>query len=345
MLVILSPGFPENEQDNTCLPAFQQFAYELGKLRGQGSLCVISFQYPFAAKNYLWHGIQVYAIGGANKKGIIRILTWIKVIRRLIAIRKQRPVTGILSLWITECALIGELFSRRKNIPHYAWLIGQDAKKENRYAKLIHMPGNKIIAMSESLQSLYHKNHGEKPFMIADNGISPAAFPELNTGTRDIDILGVGSLIPLKNYDLFIELLVSIRKNFPSVKAVIAGEGPLEDHLKKRILENKLENNLTMAGKISHASVLDLMNRSKVFLHTSSYEGNSTVIHEALFSGSRVVTTISASAEMDRHCSVTKDPNVIISIVSEILTSPLPAKRVLVNSMENTAEKINRLFF
>ena len=49
-------------------------------------------------------------------------------------------------------------------------------------------------------------------------------------------------------------------------------------------------NNIKLAGEIPHINALQLMQRAKIFLHTSNYEGLGTVCIEALYAGSHVVS-------------------------------------------------------
>ena len=111
-LVILTPGFPKDEQDSTCLPAFQQFVLSVQKLYPNQGLIIISFQYAFEKKNYLWFGNRVISVGGKNKPGIYRLITWVKAWRILNKLKKEIEITGVLSLWLSECSLIAKYFCK-----------------------------------------------------------------------------------------------------------------------------------------------------------------------------------------------------------------------------------------
>ena len=102
---------------------------------------------------------------------------------------------------------------------------------------------------------------------------------------RDIDILGAGSLIPLKQYDIYIDVVFELKKKLPCIKTMICGNGPEHDKLRSMIEERDMQSNITLAGEISHDQVLKLMQRSKIFLHPSNYEGYGTVCLEALCAG------------------------------------------------------------
>ena len=63
-LVILSPGFPENQADTTCMPPMQLFVKGLKDVCPGLNVIVIAFQYPNFRGEYDWNGIKVIALGG-----------------------------------------------------------------------------------------------------------------------------------------------------------------------------------------------------------------------------------------------------------------------------------------
>ena len=345
VFIVLTPGFPSNEEDTSCLPAFQQFTLSVKKLYPEKKLLILSFQYPFEKKKYKWNGIDVIAIGGSNKPGLKRFLTWLKAYKYLRGIKKENEIAGLLSLWLTECSLVAKYFAWFNGLKHYMWLIGQDAKQSNQYIKRIKARGANIIAMSDFLKEEYYKNHKELPFLVAENGINESAFPALNTAERKIDILGVGSLIKLKNYSLFIEIISDLKKTLPSIKVVIVGVGEEEINLKSLVKELNLQDNIEFAGLIPHSVVFDYMNNSKAFLHTSNYEGNSTVLMEALYSGCYTFSTCPLSNSGTSRLTILKTRKSFVSELELLFKKEiLEYKRIVFNTMDASTKKIMRLF-
>jgi glycosyltransferase involved in cell wall biosynthesis len=343
MLVFLTPGFPEDEKDTSCLPAVQQFVLSAKKLMPEGELIVLSFQYPFSKREYFWHGIKIIALGGANRSGVLRLFTWLRAYRVLNVIHQRIPIQGLLSFWVTECALVGSVFGKRKKIKSLFWLHGQDAKKNNRYVKRIKPEASQVIAISDFIRNEFQRNHGIRPLMVAGNGITESLFPELNRGLRTIDIIGVGSLIPLKNYRLFIDIVAELCKSFPALTCVIAGGGIEEKGLRK-YAQDIAPGNIRFTGPISHGEVLRLLNDSRILLHVSDYEGHSSVLLEGLYSGCNVVSTHAVSEGPAKNLFVAKQKKELTDRVSRLLHTQIPAERVLVNTMDATAEKILKLF-
>ncbi len=46
-IVILTPGFPKNEQDTTCIPPLQAYVENFTAIHPEIKMSIISFQYPF----------------------------------------------------------------------------------------------------------------------------------------------------------------------------------------------------------------------------------------------------------------------------------------------------------
>lgn len=144
--------------------------------------------------------------------------------------------------------------------------------------------------MSDFLRREFFKNYSISPAHTIPIGVDKTSFPPIRPSSRDIDVLGVGSLIPLKQYHVFVDVIRQIAAGKSNVKAIICGNGPEKAELEKQIETGDLGENILLAGEIPHNDVLGLMQRTRVFLHTSNYEGFGTVCLEALCAGAHVVS-------------------------------------------------------
>ncbi len=305
-LVILSPGFPANEADTSCMPAQQIFVKALKEVCPGLNIIVLAFQYPYTASEYQWHGIKVIAIGGKNKGMLFRFFTWTKAWLTLRKLKKEYQLMGLLSFWFGECAFIGSYFAKTYRLNHYSWVLGQDAKKGNKYLKWIKPKGDSLIALSDFIAKEMKKNYGISTLQVIPVGIDTSLYGPVPS-VRDIDILGAGSLIPLKQYDLFIEAIGFIKGFFPDIKAVICGKGPELERLKAMAASQDLEDNMSFPGELPHKEVLALMQRSKIFLHASNYEGFGSVLSEALYAGAHVVSFCKPMDKDYRHHHIVKN--------------------------------------
>lgn len=339
-LAILTPGFPAGEADTTCLPAQQQFVQNVQESFPGIKIIVLSFHYPYVRSTYNWKNVKVISFNGRNRGKLHRLLLWRKVWRTLKAIEP----CGLFSFWCTECALLGTRFARKNNLPHFTWILGQDAKKDNKFVKLIKPKSEELVAMSDFLADTFERNHGIRPAHVIPNGIDARWYPQTAT-PRTIDILGAGSLIKLKQYHLFIELVGLAKVSIPGIRAIICGKGPEERALLEQIHQLKLENNVSIAGELSHPEALAMMQQSKVFLHTSNYEGFSTVCLEALYAGAHVISFCNPVKKSIPHWHVVNTNEEMLQKLLELLNGPaLEHQRVMPYTMRDTAKAVMQLF-
>ena len=294
-LLILTPGFPGSEAETDCLPAVQQFILAYRKTYPAVSVTIFTVHYPHRQGEYQWHGCRVYAWGNSNKGGVRKAMTVMKLMSRAKHIHASHPFNAVLSFWLTDTALIAKMLAKRVNIPYLVWMHGQDAKAGNKYVRRIKADMERLAAISALQKTVFEQAYGSVPAHVIPNGINEDCFPRLNMQKRKIDLLAVGSLTPLKQYHLFVDVVSHIKRSgFDTVNAILVGEGETEPALRRRIAEAGLDRNITLTGKIQHARVLELMNEASIFVHTSSYEGHSTVMLEALYSGCNVVSFLPA---------------------------------------------------
>ncbi|HEY0652064.1 MAG TPA: glycosyltransferase [Chryseosolibacter sp.] len=337
--IILTPGFPKDEADTTCLPTQQLFVRTLSKLFPFLIIKVITLHYPDHASVYKWHGIDIYPLSGKSKKGIIRIALWYRCYQLIKKICGTNTL-GILSFWCNETALIGKFFASRNHVTHKIWITGQDARASNKFVRWIKPHPDELVTMSDFLKAEFFKNHRINPSHVITNGTDLAA-PSVK---KDIDIIGAGSLIPLKQYNIFIEIVAVLAKNNPTISAVLFGHGPEEDSLKQRISRLGLEKNIQLKGEADHPTLMAWMNRSKVLLHPSSYEGYSTVCLEALANGCHVVSFTHAENDPIVHWHTVNEKEQMISVTERILQTESDYTPINIHPIEVTVKQMMTLF-
>lgn len=286
-ILFFTPGFPQDEQDVGCLPSLQNYILSLHE-KGYYALTVLSLHYPFRESEYHWHGIRVIALGGANRKFPARFSLWRKALKRLREIHRQEPVDLVHSFWMHECGMLGNYFTKKHHLPHILTLMGQDLRSDNNYVKWIDQQYPQLVQLSSF-------RPGNTKVRLADLtipfGIRKEEKKYVKPGLRDIDVLGIGSFIPLKNYARFISLMEKLKTIHPTIKVVIIGEGVGRDILERQIEKSGLTENIELTGYLPRFEVYDYLNRAKVFLHTSEYESQGYVFNEALLAGVPIVST------------------------------------------------------
>lgn len=343
-LVILTPGFAKDESDTTCLPMQQSFIKNLNKNFPHVNVIVLALHYPYFKKTYQWFGNTVISFDGRNRGGLFKLFFWRKLNTQLKRIHQDHRIDGILSFWYSECAFIGNRVATKFGIKHYCWSWGQDAKKNNKYASLGFLNAGELIVFSDFLQKEFEKNHGIKPAHVITPGIDKKDFL-FDEGHRTIDIIAAGSLIPLKQYDIFIGVVSAIKKSIPGVNAILIGEGPEKKRLKELIRELDMESNIAVAGELPHKEVLKQMNKSKLFLHTSYFEGFGVVCLEALAAGAEVISFAKPMNAGIDHWYIAKNKDQMIDKAIEILKKPQSEYRgIIPYDIEDTVKKMAQLF-
>ena len=297
-IVILTPGFPESETDTSCIPALHLYAKALLDYTGY-EITVVSFHYPKKKSAYAWNGIQVYTLGSSSF--ISKIVLWHKAYRFLKQLNRKKPITALHSFWLGECALVGYWFSVKNKTKHIVTLMGQDALKGNKYAGILPLKKMGLITLSPFHQGVFHKNYNVRTAIIPF-GINPGDFSPSESKT--IDIIGIGSLIPLKNYRLFIEIIAEIAKEKP-IKAIIVGDGVLHNELQEKIQLLHLNDTISLKGKLSYKQTMQYLAQSRILLHPSEFEGFGMIFAEALQSKTMIVSK--------RVGSAAESPNWIIA--------------------------------
>lgn len=344
-LIVLSPAFPENEAATYWVPSQQLMVKALKRNFPELNIIVLATLYPYKISEYEWYDIPVSSFNGTHRRKLKRIGLWKDISGKLKSIYSTKSVIGILSFWCGEFAFIANLFAKRYSLPHYIWICGQDARKLNRWVKFIRPGEDQLMAMSGSLVNEFYKSHGIKPKYIVPNAIDPSTFPEQHSTQRDIDILGAGSFEPLKRYDLFTSIVKSIQETIPGINVFHCGIGREREKTEALIEKFSLQNSFRLLGGKKQEEILALMQRTKIFLHTSSYEGFSTVCLEALYAGAHVISFCYPLSYQVPHWHVVTTAEEMTTKVLEILRCRQPDhSSILLFRMDESAKMIMSLF-
>lgn len=343
--IILSPGFAANEEDSTVLPFAQSFVLSFRKLYPEIKLFIIGFQYPHKAKKYTWNGAEVIALGGADKSGLSRKMTWLKAILTTYKIRRQYQVIGLFSFGLAECALVGQYASRLYKAKQFSWIIGQDAKPTNKILKWLKISKETIVSMSPNLVKQLNKFYVAPDIKVIPSGINQGYFDAISAIEDRYDILGVGSLIQLKNYELFIHLVACLKQFHPNIKSAIIGGGPERNKLQQLIEEKGLQTNVELKGLFKHEEVVAYMKSSNIFLHTSSYEGQAAVFVEALYCGMDIVCFDVGRLHSNENMFVCQNDEEMQNVLQKLLVNNKQEKKsILIKSIDDTVWEIMNLF-
>jgi glycosyltransferase involved in cell wall biosynthesis len=286
--IIFSPAFPANETDNW-LPSLQTFVKALNRNFPELNVIVFAFQYPYITKAYLWNNNLIVPFNGMYKKRTARLLMWMNIFNEVRKIKQQFDIVGIFSQWCGECTFVAKYVSKILKLKYFCWILGQDARKTNTYVKRINPKASSLIAISDFLVDEFYRSHGIKPQYVVPIGIDTGLFGSAPP-IKDIDIIGVGSLSFIKQYDIFVEITAAIKESLPDIKAMLCGDGEAREQIETMRNEFSLNANLLLTTMLQHREVLEAMKRAKILLHPSNYEGFSSACLEALYAGAHVIS-------------------------------------------------------
>jgi glycosyltransferase involved in cell wall biosynthesis len=145
-------------------------------------------------------------------------------------------------------------------------------------------------------------------------------------------VAAVGRLVPVKQFDVLIESLVTLRVGHPTLEAVIAGEGYERDALVARVRAAGATGWLHLPGRLSDAELVALYRRAWVVTSASVREGWGMTLTEAAACGTpAVATAIPGHADAVRHGTsglLASDRRGLISGLDAVLSQPALRRRL-----------------
>ncbi|HEX2994061.1 MAG TPA: glycosyltransferase family 4 protein [Anaerolineales bacterium] len=183
---------------------------------------------------------------------------------------------------------------------HHGW-----AKKDSPAKRFIHSVLLKagvfdiLIAVTDGLR-VQSIQEGIKPELVATipNGIQilPLENKDAEWSPEDLKLptgctflLSVGRLVHEKAYEVLIQAMDLVRKEYPDALLAIAGSGVLQARLQSLIDTLQLNEKVLLLG--DRPDVADLMTHADIFVMSSRSEGMPMALLEAMGSGLPVVVT------------------------------------------------------
>jgi glycosyltransferase involved in cell wall biosynthesis len=124
--------------------------------------------------------------------------------------------------------------------------------------------------------------------------VPPGVHPRFSPGDQRADhplVVAVGRLVPVKRFDLLIDVLIEVRRRHPNLHAVIVGEGYERPALAARVAAAGAGDWLTLPGRLSDDELVRLYRRSWLAIATSRREGWGMTLTEAAACGTPAVAT------------------------------------------------------
>lgn len=147
--------------------------------------------------------------------------------------------------------------------------------------KWLYNYADRVVIQTEYVRQFYPKKIQEKSITIP-NPIN-SNIPKPYEGEKDNIICAAGRFTEQKRYDLLINAFYDLNKEINDYRLVIYGDGPLKGEYEKLIKKLNLKNKVELPGYVSNVN--EEMNRCKIYVSCSDYEGISNSMLEALAMG------------------------------------------------------------
>lgn len=165
--------------------------------------------------------------------------------------------------------------------------------------KLIFSTSHAFIGASEASLLLYNSYgiESEKLFKSHLCVENKRFYNTIEFENREYDLMFSGQFTDRKMPLFFSEIAGKVSKEFPKLKVLVLGEGPLKEEFFSKL--ESLNIDFHYAGFVTQEELPSFYSRSKLFLFTTKLDPWGVVVNEALASGTPVLTTPFAGVAND----------------------------------------------
>jgi glycosyltransferase involved in cell wall biosynthesis len=181
--------------------------------------------------------------------------------------------------------------------------------------------------------------------VVVRNGVDLERFapdPGPAAGRHGPEVIGIGRLVPNKDFELFIDAAALLVRRHPGTTFTIVGDGPLRAALQRRAADAGLADALRFLG--ARDDIPDLLRQADVLWSTSAWEGLPNVVLEAAASGLPVVARdVGATREVVQHgrngfLIGERDPEPFAACTGRLLSDPAAARTMGLEGRRLVAE-------
>jgi glycosyltransferase involved in cell wall biosynthesis len=181
-----------------------------------------------------------------------------------------------------------------------------------------------IFAVSNIIkEELSSRGIKENKITVVYNGIEDPVEEEVSrdyhSDDRPIKVLCVGRLIPIKRYDLVIDAIHILKKEYPNIILSIAGAGPMEQTLKNKIDKYGLSDSINILGYVKNTKYL--YQNADMFILFSDTEGSPIVLIEAMAQSLPIISSsVGAIPEMvrDKEEALLINPGDVFQLINSL---------------------------
>ncbi len=195
-----------------------------------------------------------------------------------------------------------EFWTQGVSLPFFISLLRKVQSFVTRQAEVVISPSNYLKSVIVQwgisptkitvINSVYNPVGIEEQNLVVANK-EDARFPVITTA---------GRLVPWKGFVGVLEAVAILKKTFPDVRLIIAGEGEQRDVLKSVAANLGISKSVEFTGKLTQPVLSQRIISSDVFILNTQYEGLSHQLIEVMNLGVPIVTTsVGGNPELITH--------------------------------------------
>lgn len=160
----------------------------------------------------------------------------------------------------------------------------------SKLVSLMYPRAGQVVAINDKMLEEYKASFNLKSNIIKvynpivnnelKNRIKKSSFKEKTDKKEKTKLISIGSLSPIKGFDILIDAIDLVVNKGKGIELVIIGCGPLEEQLKNQVKELGLEGYVNLIGYIDNP--IPYLMASDIFILSSRSEALPTVLIEAM---------------------------------------------------------------
>lgn len=252
---------------------------------------------------------QLAAAADESRKGLWANLRRIRALRRVLLKRQPDVAVAMMETASVTLALAGRglhtvLIGAERTHPPFSEIPNHWKLARNYCLGML----DAVVAQTEVTANWLRRHTRSRQIHVIPNPIElpldrhdPVVPPPERDGTTRI-LLGMGRLVPPKNFGSLIEAFARIADALPQWRLVITGDGPERRALLSLAQKLGISSRVSLPGVVGNAGAW--YQRADLFALTSTFEGFPNTLLEALAHGVPAVAVDCDAGPRDlvRHC-------------------------------------------
>jgi glycosyltransferase involved in cell wall biosynthesis len=251
---------------------------------------------------------------------------------RLVRLLRQERV-DVVYTFLIHSHVIGRIAARLANVSvilSSQQIAGWETWPQRVMNRITSRWCSAIVAVSKSVERYLKAEVGISPEKLVTiyNSVDLERFPPRDAlfSNPSQPVLGtVARLNPEKDHDTLLEAFQRVRRDHPTARLVIAGDGPERSRLERKAAGLGLETSVEFLGYVD--DVREVFRRLDIYIQSSHVEGLSVSVLEALASGLPVVAARvggNDEAVIENVCGLLVEPgnaDALATAVSSLLAN------------------------